>query len=444
MTWLERIILAIAITEIPLQVDKYYFYQPEHAQYGALGGINFSVATICLIALYALWVVKGVADPVRRDTKRLVWGGPLPLYLLALGASSLYAQNSLLSLSEFVVAFQAYMFYFYVANRLKVAHDLKFALGVLSVSLFIQALIVIGLWVVSGGVSNAKFNIGPVQMFIFEDGRPCGTLFSPVMAGSFLAMLILPSVALAMVTTDKLRRWLCYVAVLTGVVGLGLTQTRGAILGLMAGGLLFGVLLSRRGMLPANTWRYVTMLALASVLPLIQLIKRRVIAGDEGSARSRIHLAKIAFQVIAEHPILGVGAGNCHIAMQQVAGTSRFRGEWFYTVHSKYLLVWAETGLVGLVLLLAFIGDTLRRSWYAFKYGDRVIALAALALGTSMLGNAFHMAIDVFNSRPQVQFFWTCAGIVAAAHRISRGERADAPSARLSPALSWAGGWDAK
>ena len=110
----------------------------------------------------------------------------------------------------------------------------------LAVSLFTQAVIVIALWVVSGGVANAQFSIGPVQMMIFEDGRPCGTLFSPVLAGSYLGMLIIPSTALAMVTVSWLRRQLCYVAVFAGIVGLGLTQTRGAILGLIIGGVAFG------------------------------------------------------------------------------------------------------------------------------------------------------------------------------------------------------------
>ena len=182
---------------------------------------------------------------------------------------------------------------------------------------------------------------------------------------------------------------------------------------------------------------------LISVLPAIQLIKRRVISGDEGSAASRLHLARIAGQVIAEHPLLGIGAGNCHLAMQVVAGRPQFRGEWLYTVHCKYLLVWVETGFVGLLLLVTFIADTLRRSWLAFKFADRVVGLAALALGASALGHAFHMAFDVFNSRPQVQFFWTCAGIVAAAHRISVQERIVAPTAPVTHAVRWAGGWDA-
>ncbi len=443
MSWLERALLAIAISEIPLQIDKYVWFQPEHAQYGAVAGLNVSIATFCLIALYALWIIKSVAHPVGRNAGRLVFGGALPLYVFTVCVSALYAINPLLSLFDLGIVLQAYMLYFYITNRLEHAGDFKLVLGVLAASLFTQAVILIGLWLVSGGATEARFSIGPVQMMIFNDGRPCGTLFSPVLAGSFLAMLILPTTALAMVTISRRRRWLTNLANFTGILGLGLTQTRGAILGLVAGGLFFGVQLFRRGMLPAKAFRYLGILVLISVVPLVQLVRNRVIAGDEGSAASRIHLAQIAGQVISEHPILGVGAGNCHLAMRDVAGTAKFRGEWFYTVHSKYLLVWVETGLVGLVLFLVFVGDTLRRSWYAFKYGDHVIGLAALGMGAGLIGHTFHMAIDVFNSRPQVQFFWACAGIVAAAHRISVQARAGASSASARPSFSWAGGWHA-
>jgi O-antigen ligase len=337
------------------------------------------------------------------------------------------------------------MFYFYLANRLQGGADIRFLLAVLAVSLFTQALIVIALWVVSGGVTNASFSIGPVQMMIFDDGRPCGTLFSPVLAGSFLAMLILPSTALAMVTTDRARRRLCYGIVLVGIVGMGLTQTRGAILGLFLGGTVFVTQLLRWDMLPLRkvVW-CVFVLTVIGAWPAWQLVQRRVIAGDEGSAASRIHLAKMAGQSIAERPILGVGAGNCHLAMLQVAGQSPYRSEWFYTVHNKYLLVWTETGLVGLTLLLSFVVDTLRRSWLAVKFGDRMVGLAALALGASVIGHLFHMALDVFNSRPQVQFLWTCAGIVAAAHRIAAGGPASVTATRIPRVLGWAGGFDAR
>ncbi len=295
---------------------------------------------------------------------------------------------------------------------------------------------------VSGGTANVEFNLGPVQMMIFEDGRPCGTLYSPVLAGSFLAMLIIPTSVLTMVTESRWGRILAGAAVGVGVLGLGLTQTRGAVLGLILGGSIFGFSLFRRGMLPKNTFWYIAILTLISIFPLVQLIQNRVLQGDQGSAASRIHLAQIALRVIGEHSLLGVGSGNCHLAMQEFADSSKFRGEWFYTVHSKYLLVWVETGIVGLLLFLAFIGDTLRRSWLAFRFGDRVVGVCALAVGAGIIGHVFHMSIDVFNSRPQVQFLWACSGIVAACYGLASRATTLRPRTNSAGAMDFAGGWD--
>ena len=110
-------LLAVAISEIPLQIDKYFLYQEQDARFGAVAGINVSIATFCLIALYAMWILKSVANPIRRSSGRLVYGGVLPLYVLMIAASALYAINPLLTICDVSVVLQAYMFYFYIANR---------------------------------------------------------------------------------------------------------------------------------------------------------------------------------------------------------------------------------------------------------------------------------------------------------------------------------------
>jgi hypothetical protein len=57
---------------------------------------------------------------------------------------------------------------------------------------------------------------------------------------------------------------------------------------------------------------------------------------------------------------------------------------------------------------------TIGQGWRIWRGGDRLLATVALALAAGIAGHMIHMAVDIFNSRQQVQILWCCAGIVAA------------------------------
>src|SRR5207245_4532658 len=97
------------------------------------------------------------------------------------------------------------------------------------------------------------------------------------------------------------------------------------------------------------------LVGLLAVLSLTfgESIAARLTDDDAGSAQVRIPLMETASRIIAEHPLLGVGANNYTVALADHASTHS--AEFLYTVHNQYLLVWAETGLAGLMALLWFL-----------------------------------------------------------------------------------------
>lgn len=75
-----------------------------------------------------------------------------------------------------------------------------------------------------------------------------------------------------------------------------------------------------------------------------------------------IPLMRLAFSVIADHPILGVGSNNFPVAMLgYLSGELRSQLAFRFIAHNKCLLIWAETGIVGLAAFLAFLFGALRR-----------------------------------------------------------------------------------
>jgi O-antigen ligase len=58
---------------------------------------------------------------------------------------------------------------------------------------------------------------------------------------------------------------------------------------------------------------------------------------DRGSAESRIPLMNLALRIIEDHPVLGLGANNFTVVMDQYL-SAEFRRGFLFAVHNKYLL----------------------------------------------------------------------------------------------------------
>jgi len=242
-------------------------------------------------------------------------------------------------------------------------------------------------------------------------------LHSAVLAGSWLAIVWLVVLPLFLVERQPWQRFILAACLTIGMLGMLFTQTRGAIITAGLGCFVLGSCMFYRGWLPRWFSRVAVVAVLLAMIPLLQIVQKRVLQGDEGSAESRKHLSAIAFQTIARNPIWGYGAGNCHLACLPVANSAEFRSEWYYTIHCKYLLVWIENGIFGLLAFLAVLWTGLRQGIFAWHQKHPVLSPLGLGCVAAIAGHMVHMLVDIFNSRPQVQILWLVLGITAAISR---------------------------
>ncbi len=414
----ERAALGIALVEIPLQIDKYMWFSEEDANQGAVAGLNLSVATVGIVVLYFLWMT-GAA--VRRDraTSAPVLGVPMIAYMAVVTISSLVAEKALLSFFDIALLLQAYALFFYIANRVTERADIIFCVVVLAVTMLIQSFFIFGLTALGSGAAGNEYTFGPLLLAVWPDGRPAGSMHSPVSAGSVLALLWTPVVALGLCRVTGALRVLMLQAAALGLLAILLTQTRGAILTALVGAILIGSGMLLRGWLPRWVLLAVLGLALMGAYPMFVVFEKRVMHGDDGSAESRVHLSAIAMEMIAERPLFGYGAGNCHLAGQRFANSGRYRSEWYYTIHCKYLLVWVENGVLGLIAFVMMLINGLRYGWVAWLQRDRLLAPLGLAFSAAIAGHMVHMSVDIFNSRTVVQLLWVVLGITAAIYKLS-------------------------
>ncbi len=149
-----------------------------------------------------------------------------------------------------------------------------------------------------------------------------------------------------------------FLLILTG--GLFFSFSRAAWLGFLAGLVVLGL-----GFLFQKKWRYLqilgkavgflSILIIALSLTYPTIVKARL--GGEGeleqrSNRERIASLKEAKEIIKDNWLFGVGAGNYTLALKE---KEPGKPGWYYQpVHNTFLLLWAETGILGIFLGIAF------------------------------------------------------------------------------------------
>ncbi|MBF0485340.1 MAG: O-antigen ligase family protein [Candidatus Omnitrophica bacterium] len=150
-------------------------------------------------------------------------------------------------------------------------------------------------------------------------------------------------------------------------------------------------------------------------------ISDRLLLGDEGASGSRIRLAKGAVQVIADHPLVGVGLNNFQEIVGQYgvreASAGFFKNGVLYlarnlSVHNRFLLTAAETGMVGFAFFLSFLLIVLISG---FKYITRYKSensLVSFGLYAAFVGSLFYMQVEIFNDTNILTLFMLVVGLL--------------------------------
>jgi putative inorganic carbon (hco3(-)) transporter len=411
----RKILLAVVLLDIPLQVDQNFNYLDNAAEFGATAGFNVSLTTVALAGLYAAWLVDRL---VRRDRASSVPSGlvgPLCAYLGVVTLSLVVAHDIGLYARGLFLLVQMFLLYVYLVGTVQSAQDVRFVVTWLLAGLLLESLIIIGL-----GLSGQGFNLpglhGRVDVSTADWGaRFGGTVGSPNNAAEYLEMLLAPAVAVLASNLGRFYKILATLGVALGSAALIATLSRGGWIASTLSLAIVCVALWRRGRL-SHMVLWLGGLVVALSLIFHGSIAERLTADDSGSAHVRVPLMETAFRIIADNPVLGVGANNYTAALPDYA--SRHQSDFLFAVHNQYLLVWAETGLVGLAALLWFLIATIRRGLEAWKLNDPLLSPLALGFTAALVGQMVHMQVDLFNVRAQLQLLVTVAALIGSMSRM--------------------------
>ncbi len=237
--------------------------------------------------------------------------------------------------------------------------------------------------------------------------RPPGTLGNPIFLGIYLLLLCLLTLSFAVAKHGKLRTALFGLAIFFAI-GILLTLSRGAFLGLGAGLLFFLAFSPRRPHLFKVTILLLLLFGIGSftlinVLPSPQFANENLnLLWQRLQIKSVLDLSRILgwqmqLRGVAQSPIVGYGPYNIHIPFNKeyTPSFARLTGSSGYwdTSHNELLDVLVGSGMLGLGTYLVFLGS-LWLHLENIKRKQSEYAMLAHGLQATLVG--YHAAIFFF------------------------------------------------
>jgi putative inorganic carbon (HCO3(-)) transporter len=405
----RRVLLGILLLDIPLQFNVFFGYRDDVDAMAALAGWSISATSLALAGLYAMWIAELLVVPGRASRPRLAAATVPFAFFAVLCASVLVAGDR--TVASFQLSMYALMLllFVYLASTVRRREDVHFIVVMLLAGACLEGILAMAMQF--GGAGLQLPGLSTRESVYRGASRAGGTIGSPNMAGAYFAFMFALSGALILATgvSRRLKR-LALVASVLALVALVLTLSRGAWI---ACGVSILVLL--RGPHGRMKWPAVLGLALVMALalvPLREVITNRVVSSDHGAAAGRLPLIEMAWQMIVDHPLLGVGANNFVLELPRYAGGD-FASVWLSSVHHKYLLIWSEAGFAALLAFVTFVGQTIVRGWRGRAAQDPLLAAVSLGLAAAVAGHAVHMNFDIFADGTPVLMLWLAAGLLA-------------------------------
>jgi putative inorganic carbon (HCO3(-)) transporter len=297
------------------------------------------------------------------------------------------------------------------------------------------------LWVVAG-IAVSGFLEGAVATyqhftgtneygFVTTSGaivsRAVAGLHTPNELGGFLVILV-PFILAGFLIARRSRRLygialLCGVALLFSLLGIYASFSRGAIVALISVPLFF---ISKRHLLLLLPF-FVALVLVATPGVIRERFDSLSSSGEEVATRTDIWRA--AIDIWEQHPLFGAGAGSfpTEYAEARIPGKQYLPNRRIQPpphAHNVFLQELAESGLVGLLALLAILILALRTAWLVRKSPTRWLSLMGTASLASITAFLIHNQVDLTLIEGTGMYFWGLLGLLSALFVIRQRELA--------------------
>lgn len=391
---------------------------------------------VMLVVLYALWASTGragaeIAAAMRRREIYI----PL-LGSLAVLPSILVARDLSLSVAEIVRMTWMYLLFLYIAVRVRSRRDVALIVGAFFAIAAVQMVIAVLQWRTGSSLGlsflGEESSLGIRTLDDGEVPRPTGTVVHPIFLAALVAPIGLMALSLAIVLRDpKWRAW-CLAFAGVAFVPVAVAQARASLVAAAVSLIVLVLAMLRAGRLTMRPILIALGVAAFAGLLLFEPLQQRF-ADNLGTSQfqleieSRLELNDVAVAMFLDHPILGVGLNQFETVQPDYDTYGLiFAGN---PVHNIYLLIAAETGIIGLAGFLAICWVVLSCALRAVRSRDGLLVGVGAGIAATLLYFAVEEMLSfALRQEMPLALFWILAGLSVACARMARAE--DAPARR--------------
>lgn len=310
-------------------------------EYARPGGVVPLIYALKLNSLIPLGLLVATIFAAGLRSPKEIMADPLAkwmaFYLLLIGVSVLYSEVSLYAIDRFKAAVGYFLLFWIICRTATTAARIR---GVFLTLIFAHIFLL---------AMNPAVVLDPANRHYISGATFLGDGNDFALS---LCILVPLAIELGLATTSKWRKVAYFglaTILLLAVIG---TQSRGATLAIVA---VAGYLWWRT---PRKLLSFFVVAVVACGVALyasdayFQRMGTISNYEDDGSARSRIEAWKGGLRMLADHPILGVGAGQF---ATQYGRNYRATPGRYMTAHSMYFLTLGELGTLGIVTLLMLV-----------------------------------------------------------------------------------------
>lgn len=435
----KRFYLVLLILTMPVLFSKTFAFT-QSPVFRTSYGFTVWLSYLPMMALYVIWIFRTVAW---KQSFPMSTTGLLPfagLYAVTC-ISGLLAGTRYAAFDIFALTFSVLLF-IYASSEIRDRRDLLVVL----VSLIIIASLE-GIIAILQNLTRSDLGLGFLGAKGFIKGyvglltltRVMGTLGHPASLAEFFDFTFPLTFAMLFYPMSRGLKFLVATAALVQYVGLGMTFTRGGIIWSTTamGGILLFHFIRRLGLVRGGlATLFLAMAASIILFTVPNPIAKGLLRTEYETARGRLPLMEVAFNIIKDRPFFGVGVNNYVPAAQRYDFTpEQLTTAWNSAVHNLYLFIAGEVGVPGLIFFLGILGSVLWALMPALRSPDPLILCAGLGLLGGFVAFYLHCMTDFTPwTTPRLQ--WFLLGLAVSVGRLAQSAAATEPSAAAAAGRS--------
>ena len=408
---------------LPVWIGKHFYFT--RAVYGiSTFGFPVHFSLIPLTALYVIWFIRSITrtEPAPVSTRGLI---ALAGVLIAATVACMGSHDQFFASFDLFALATSMLIFVYVSSDLRKLREVQLILVLLVFSGGFQWMIAVAQYLTGSTLGLEYFGTGKTlygYAGLEAVSRVSGLVGNPNHLAMFIGLVLPLSVSLLFTLMSGRTRFFLIVAVFFEVAGLGVTFSRGGIIGSGLGitAVVIFHLSRRMGLTRALFMTFASALLLAVFLVVVPNPIYKGLTRTEETAYGRWPLAKIAATMISHHPLFGIGLNNfTHASRQYDFTPEQISAAWNSPVHNLFLFIAGEIGLVGLTCFLIFILRVVTALTPALRSLDPFILSVGTGLIFSLMAFFIHAQVD-YSIWTQNRPFWLLLGLSVSVGRFAK------------------------